>query len=751
MNTGRTILLVLAAAALAAGLDAPQSAGRPPAGNVFVPEDLRPADRWQSSESPDSRAELLFPVNVVRIFSDEHSADAIAPADWVRTQVLIANRLFRFSDAEMAGFGPNRPAPCLQFRVNKFYDVHESEVSEILGQAFDTENVYGASAAPNGSSFVGTRELRTLKVTDEEDYLTIYCVWSLKNPDEVRAEFGGESNVGFADRIPTGPRRVLTRVTSVRAILGVVGGRQEGAFMSMVAHELGHYFGLPHAWEREPNRQRGLSDLGDGPQGRVDPDPFFANLMDYDAGPRISQYMAKSQLDFAFRFARDRASQFVRAIKTGGGGAAPPPPPGGQPTAEISRVWVDSPAPGGEVAVHVRFSVRDMRGQRGDAVAWFSWSSGEKLKDFDGQYRSMAGQVSVASPITPGYDDALYEDLVLRIPGGQLHLAEGTHALGVVAGVFRGDTMLAISPPAGFTYTLGGAPTSGSTGGEPAAWFTDVKVDPAVSAQGRTWVRVGAWLTVDNLLGQDVTLQARYYFPDGTPLRDFDGAFAAADGLAMAENKVRPLYPRTNLTDMQVWIPVSELHLVPGQFQIQARLTLVHAGKTLASAASPVFTVTSAPAPVAKSASIQSVSLTHNHQGGGQLGLVVHVNAVINGCQNEPCSVVAWFHDAAANRLKDFDGQYTTQDGQASASISVTPLYPSTTFTEIQVFMPYAQLHLAPGLHNLGARVGIFQGSTMLGKREELALFQVQWRPPAGLQEFVKSRAQRAISAWGGR
>jgi hypothetical protein len=44
--------------------------------------------------------------------------------------------------------------------------------------------------------------------------------------------------------------------------------------------------------------------------------------------------------------------------------------------------------------------------------------------------------------------------------------------------------------------------------------------------------------------------------------------------------------------------------------------------------------------------------------------------------------------------------------------------------------MPYSQLHLAPGLHNLGAQIGVFQGATMLGKREELALFQLEWRNP---------------------
>ena len=737
MNKGRILLPALGSIILAAVFVFSQGAGRPTLGNTCDPESFKPADRWPAAETPDGRGELLFPVNVVRVYSDEHAPDRIAPERWIRAQIEIANRLFRFSDAEMAGFGPKRPAPCLQFRLNKFYDVHEREVSEILGQAFDTENVYGASGGQNGFQFVGTRELRTLKVTDEEDYLTIYCVWSLKNPDEARAEFGGESNVGFYDRAPTGPRRILTKVTSVRAILGVVGGRQEGAFMSMVAHELGHYFGLPHAWERELNAQRGIADLGDGPMGRVDPDPLFANVMDYDAGPQIVQYYAKSQLDFMYRFARDRATQLIRVIRPGGGAPPPPPPPpAGNPSAEISRVWVDPPAAGGDVTVHLRFAIRGMRGQKGDAVAWFSWKSGEMLKDFDGQFRSIAGQVSVGTALTPGYDDTLFEDFVLKLPGGQLHLAAGTHPLSVAVGVFRGETMLSSSPPVPFDYALAAAPPNVEGGGTPAAWFTDIKVDPAASYQGQTWVKIGAWMTVDNLQGQEVFLQARYYFSDGTPLRDFDNAYRSPEGQVVSENKVTPMYPRTNLTDWQAWIPVSQLHLAAGQFSLLARLTLIHAGRAVASTTSPVFNVlgvgpeSPGGAGGPKSAVVQNVWVTHNQQSGNEFGLLIHANVNISGCQGEACNIVAWFHDAAGNRLNDFDKLYATGDGQASASVSVTPIYPSANFGDVAIFMPYTQLHLAPGRHNLGARVGVFQGATMLGRREDLALFQVEWKNP---------------------
>jgi len=202
---------------------------RPTCGRIEQTEAYKPQNLWPRAIQPDPRAELLVPVNVVRIYSDEHSADLMAPRAWITAQLELANRLYRFSDPDMASYGGSRLAPCVQFTLNRVYDVHEREVSETLGYAFDTELVYGAAPTGNGERKVGTRDLRTLKVTDGTQYLTVFCVWEMKNPLHEASGIGGEANIGFASRLPTGPRRVLTKVTAARARMGVVTTRRPAA------------------------------------------------------------------------------------------------------------------------------------------------------------------------------------------------------------------------------------------------------------------------------------------------------------------------------------------------------------------------------------------------------------------------------------------------------------------------------------------------------------------------------------------
>jgi len=707
---------------------------RPPAGATCKPQALKSPNKWPSQVRPDGRAEFIVPVNVVRVFSDEHSAKAIASDGWVRAQLEVANRLFRFSDKDMAHYGPGKPAPCLQFKLQKIYDVHEREVSEVLEREFDTENVFADPGTQNGARRVGTRDLRSLKVTDNTQYLTVYLVWSLKNPDEITNEIGGESNVGFADRPPTGPRRVLTKVTATRARMGVMCQRMAGAWMNTFAHEFGHYFGLFHAWVRDKNRQYNITDLGDGPQGKVDPDPHYANVMDYDNGGNVYQYFAKSQMKFMHRFAGTRGREVIQIIRNSGGSGGDtggrPVVVGKTPRAQIERIWVGPTQPGGPVTVHTRFRVDHLADQGGQVVAWFSMADGRMLRDFDGAYRSSNGQVSMGGTMRPAHESTSFGDYKLTLPAGQLHMLPGTHSLSVVMGIFFGGKLLAYSNPVGFRYAVHAAPTNVQQGGTAAAWITGATVTPSVSHENTQWVRLNASVVLDNLVGKDVRLQARFYFADGTPLRDFDTHYRASDGLVMSENKVTPKYPRTQVPDMQVWIPIQQLHLSPGRHQLMGSLTVWSAGRALASRSTQVFSVggTSGVPALRASAAVQNTWVTHNQRVGRQLGLLVHSRLTISGMQNRPVSVVAWFWSANGQILRDFDRTYAAANGQVSASINVTPKFPVANFPDCAIFIPYDQLHLARGTHNLTVKVGVFSGATCLGQQATMSPFQVTRR-----------------------
>ncbi|MCM1348482.1 MAG: WG repeat-containing protein [Firmicutes bacterium] len=98
--------------------------------------------------------------------------------------------------------------------------------------------------------------------------------------------------------------------------------------------------------------------------------------------------------------------------------------------------------------------------------------------------------------------------------------------------------------------------------------------------------------------------------------------------------------------------------------------------------------------PTAKSGYVDKVWVSHNVMDGGRKGMRIHVKFHVANCQYEDGQCVAWFAFSDGTRLKDFDGSYKTIDGQVSTSTKFRPGYENTVYEDLQLFIPYTQLHL---------------------------------------------------------
>ena len=95
---------------------------------------------------------------------------------------------------------------------------------------------------------------------------------------------------------------------------------------------------------------------------------------------------------------------------------------------QFQRLWLEHGVTENGVKgmrVHVKFTIDNMKGKTCKAIAYFDSPKGTGVKDQNGKYCTTGGAVCTTKSFTPGYNDALYEDLSLFIPNEELHMKAG--------------------------------------------------------------------------------------------------------------------------------------------------------------------------------------------------------------------------------------------------------------------------------------------------------------------------------------
>ena len=62
--------------------------------------------------------------------------------------------------------------------------------------------------------------------------------------------------------------------------------------------------------------------------------------------------------------------------------------------------------------------------------------------------------------------------------------------------------------------------------------------------------------------------------------------------------------------------------------------------------------------------------------------------------------------------MKDANGRYNTTIGDVSTSGNFQPGYVNSVYNDFKLFIPYKELHMARGKHNLKFRIKIFNSGT---------------------------------------
>jgi hypothetical protein len=110
------------------------------------------------------------------------------------------------------------------------------------------------------------------------------------------------------------------------------------------------------------------------------------------------------------------------------------------------------------------------------------------------------------------------------------------------------------------------------------------------------------------------------------------------------------------------------------------------------------------------------ITVEHNVMKDGVKGMNLLLDFSVKGMKGKKGRCSVYFYDKDGNKLKDKNNQYNTTDGQISVGRDIEPGYEESWYTDFTLFMPYSELELSPGIHELKYHCRVWDRSVQPNK-----------------------------------
>ena len=214
--------------------------------------------------------------------------------------------------------------------------------------------------------------------------------------------------------------------------------------------------------------------------------------------------------------------------------------------------------------IHVRFGTYGLRAIKGRVAVYFYFTNGEPLKDNDGLYKTIDGNVAAGADFSPGYDVTSYDDFKVFMPYRQLHLAAGDHELKYHVSVWNLEETDALGASQWINFPLKLKPV------EIYAVWVDYNV-----VQGKEkGMLIHVAFDIDGHKDEKCSLSAYFHNVDDTPLKDTDGRYCSEDGQVSTGRGFAPGYDGTQYKDFRLFMPYSQAHMPEGKWNLRFHIAI---------------------------------------------------------------------------------------------------------------------------------------------------------------------------------
>ncbi len=262
---------------------------------------------------------------------------------------------------------------------------------------------------------------------------------------------------------------------------------------------------------------------------------------------------------------------------------------------------------------------------------------------------------------------------------------------------------------------------------EPSAILQKMWIVYDATENGRPGMMMHVAFTVYNMKNITGFMNIYFKYTDGQP-NSFVGDTITKDqyhtipsGILFTKTPIRPINEVTVYDDVESFIPYDEFKLDPGEHELTINVFIVSkAATTIAllkqydilftetddsrSANKQVAVVKSRPIPTTgPRATFDSLWVEFDVKESEQLGMRIHFKFVAFDMKDTQSSVAIYFlyNTTGGGTLKDKNQKFLSGSGDVAVYLDITPGFTTAYFDDLPVFMPYAELDLAPGNYHL--------------------------------------------------
>jgi hypothetical protein len=254
------------------------------------------------------------------------------------------------------------------------------------------------------------------------------------------------------------------------------------------------------------------------------------------------------------------------------------------PSATFDKLWIDYNVYEDGVKgmkIHVKFTAYEMLNMDAYLAIYFEYDDelGGYLKDKNSKFNSSAGEVAVYRSIKPQYNPAVYDDLSVFMPYGELDLDPGEYDLALDAKIiYKAGGVISELTTYYFEYTEPGSttPSGGTSANKITATYNNMWVDYDVYEDGKKGMRVHAKFSVSNMKSIEGYLAVYFETKEGERIKSDVTGYKSKSGQLAAYKSITPGFDQTDYNDLTVFIPYSAFNLTTGKHDLKMDADVIY-------------------------------------------------------------------------------------------------------------------------------------------------------------------------------